>query len=326
MWIRKNEDEVRALHDEALAKIDEGDLAGAASIATQLEGIGWSGCFEIQALACRKAGDRAGALAALDRGVSLAPELWMLHQLRGNVLDELGRKDDAIAAYDRALACPETSSASVRFNRAITKLAIGDAGGALADAEHVITESPEAPFAGAALGVAVDALIVLGRFEDAVSIVDHLIGAADAGASSPAVAALHATRGRALLAASRSHDEVLAACNVAIEGGAGGKDVADVLAALALEDDRARTRFHVVLEVPLVGVLERQTLPSGVTGYFRTMQIVAVDEDEARSLATSLEPRALLTGARVHTIEHLGRAESTRSRLVSPSGRLYFGE
>lgn len=326
MWIRKNEDEVRAMHDEALAKIDEGDLAGAAVIAQQLEAIGWSGCFEIEALARRKAGDREGALAALDRGISLAPELWMLHQLRGNVLDELARKDDAIAAYDRALACPEVSIASVRFNRAITKLAVGDAGGALADAEHVITESPEAPFAGAALGVAVDALIALGREQDAVSIVDHLIGVADTGASSPAVAALHATRARALLVAGRSHDEVIAACTLAIEGGAGGKDVADVLARLTPEDEASRTRFHVVLEVSLLGVMERQTLPMGVTGYFRTMQVAASSEDEARSLATSLEPRALLAGARVHTLEVLGPDASTRSHLVSPSGRLYFGE
>jgi len=326
MWIRKNEDEVRALHDEALAKIEEGDLPGASSIARQLEAIGWSGCFEVEALACRKAGDREGALAALDRGVSLAPELWMLHQLRGNVLDEIGRKDEAIAAYDRALACPDASIASVRFNRAITRLALGDAGGALADAEHVITESPEAPFAGAALGVAVDALIALGRVEDSVSIVDHLIGAADAEASSPAVAALHATRARALLAAGRPNEAVIAACTVAIEGGAGGKEVADVLAVLAPEDDRGRTRFHVVLEVPLAGVLDRQTLPMGVTGYFRTMQLVAVDEAEARSLASSLEPRALLAGSRVHTIQPLAEDASKRSRLIAPSGRLYFGE
>jgi hypothetical protein len=73
MWIRKKEDEARAMHDEALARIEEGDLAGAEALAARLEAIGWSGCFEIQALARRKAGDRAGALAALDRGLEVAP-------------------------------------------------------------------------------------------------------------------------------------------------------------------------------------------------------------------------------------------------------------
>ncbi len=326
MWIRKNEDEVRAMHDEALAKIDEGDLAGAAALAAQLEAIGWSGCFEIEALARRKAGDRSGALAALDRGIAVAPELWMLHQLRGNVLDELGQNHDAIAAYDRALACPEVSVATVRFNRAITRLAVGDAGGALADAEHVITEAQAAPFAGAALGVAVDALVRLSRVDDAIAIVDHMIGVADSAPTNPAVAALHATRARALLAAGRPHDEVAAACTIAIEGGAGGKDVAAVLAGLAVEDESSRVRFHAVLEVSLANQVDCSALPAGVTGYFRTMQITATTEDEARSLATSLEPRALLAGARVETLEVLGPDVSRSSRLVSASGRLYFGE
>lgn len=325
MWMRKREDEARAMHDEALARIDEGDLAGAEALAQRLEAMGWSGCFEIQALARRKGGDREGALAVLDRGIEQAPELWLLHQLRGNVLDELGRANDAIAAYDAALRCDGVSAGSVRYNRAVARLRAGDPGGALADAEHVITESPEAPFAGAALAVAVDALIALGRGEDAVAIVDHAIGATGSADAARAVATLEGIRAKALLAAGRAREEVVAACTRAIEGGGGGRDVADVLAALAVEDDLPRTRFHVVIEVS-VDPANRAPLPDGATGYFRTMQVVATDEDEARALAITLEPRALLPGARVHSLTVVERDPSTRSRLVAPSGRLYFRE
>lgn len=325
MWIRKREDEARAMHDEALARIDEGDLAGAEALAQRLEAIGWSGCFEIQALARRKAGDREGALAALDRGLEAAPELWLLHQLRGNVLDELGRVRDAIEAYDAALRCEGANVASVRYNRAVASLRAGDPGGALADAEHVIIEAPEAPFAGAALGVAVDALIALDRCEDAVAIVDHAIGSIGGADATLAIATLEGTRAKAMLAAGRGREEIAAACSRAIEGGGAGKDVADVLGALAVEDARPRARFHLVIEVS-VGPEERASLPDGATGYVRTMRAIAVNEDEARALAFTLEPRALLAGARIHTLTFEAPDPGTRSRLVSPSGRLYFGE
>ena len=325
MWIRKKEDEARAMHDEALARIDEGDLAGAEALAARLEAIGWSGCFELQALARRKAGDRPGALAALDRGIELAPELWLLHQLRGNVQDELGRFEDALASYDAALACEGVTTSSVRYNRAVTRLRAGDPGGALSDAEHVITEAPEAPFAGAALGVAVDALLALGRHEDAVSIVDHAIASVVGAGAASAVAMLEGTRAKAMLAAGRAREEIEAALGRAIEGGGASKDVADVLAALAPEDELARLRFHVVIEVS-VPATERAAMPEGATGYFRTMRVIATSEDEAKTLATSLEPRTLLAGARVHTLSAEGPDASTRSRVALPSGRLYFGE
>lgn len=325
MWIRKKEDEARAMHDEALARIDEGDLAGAEALAARLEALGWSGCFEIQALARRKAGDRGGALAALDRGVEVAPELWLLHQLRGNVLDELGRFDDALASYDAALRCEGVTVSSVRYNRAVTRLRAGDPGGALADAEHVITEAPEAPFAGAALGVAVDALLALSRHDDAVSIVEHAIASVVGSGAASAIAVLEGTRAKAMLAAGRAREEIEAALGRAIEGGGASKDVADVLAALAPEDTLSRTRFHAVIEVT-VPQAERTALPEGATGYFRTMRVVATSEDEAKTLATSLEPRTLLAGTRVHTLSAEGADASTRSRVASPSGRLYFGE
>jgi len=325
MWIRKKEDEARAMHDEALARIGEGDLAGAEALAARLEAIGWSGCFEIQALARRKAGDRAGALEALDRGLEVAPELWLLHQLRGSVLDELGRSGEALAAFDAALACEGVSAGAVRYNRAVTRLRAGDPGGALADAEHVITETPEAPFAGAALGVAVDALLALRRHDDAIALVEHAISSVAGAGGEVATATLEGTRAKALLAAGRSRVDIEAACSRAIEGGGAGQEVADVLGALAPDDDLARTRFHVVIEVSLVGA-DRASLPEGVTGYFRTMRVAAASEEEAKRLATLLEPRSLLPRARVHTLAPEGDDAARRPRIVSSSGRLYFGE
>ena len=106
MWVRRKEEEAQSLHSEALARLAEGDLEGAEALGRRLEAMGWAGAFEVLALVRRKRGDLSGAIAALDEGTALAPETWSLHVLRGNLLDEAGRRDDALEAFEVALRCP----------------------------------------------------------------------------------------------------------------------------------------------------------------------------------------------------------------------------
>jgi hypothetical protein len=66
----------------------------------------------------RERGEPEAAVRTLEEAAKVAPQ-WTLAQLRGNVLDELGRKDDAVTAYDEALALPGVWAGSVRYNRAV---------------------------------------------------------------------------------------------------------------------------------------------------------------------------------------------------------------
>jgi tetratricopeptide (TPR) repeat protein len=319
MWIRKKEDEARSLHEEALARLDAGELDAAESLGRRLEAMGWTGAYEVLALARRRRGDLAGAIAALDEGTAVAPEAWLLHQLRGNLLDEAGRSEDALEAFETALACPDAWVSSVRFNRAVARLRAGDPGGALADAEHVLTEGSSPPFAGEALEIAVDALVALNRSDDAVAIVDHVLSAAEP-AGPEVVGALHGTRARALLAAGRDEREVRDACTRAIEGGSGSARVAQVLRGLLEDDGAPRRRHRVVLEVPT----GEQAGGGEAAGYLRVLSVVAADEGEARSLAASLEPVALRARSSIHEISDEGPAVGP-AHVMPLSGRIHFG-
>lgn len=61
-----------------------------------------------QAYAYEEGGDLECALRECERIIQLAPELAEAHNLRGVILDELGRKEEAIAAYREAVRLDPT--------------------------------------------------------------------------------------------------------------------------------------------------------------------------------------------------------------------------
>lgn len=69
--------------------------------------------------------DAAGALRHLDRAIELAPQNPELHLNRGMALQDLARVDDAIAAYDSALAI-DAKFTIARFHRAVASLFKGE--------------------------------------------------------------------------------------------------------------------------------------------------------------------------------------------------------
>ena len=315
MWIRSREQEVRARHDEALALLDAGDLDGAKRIAHELRALGWSGAFEVLALAMRAERDLAGAVQILDEGCALAPASFGLHELRGSMLDALGEHARAIEAYDRALECEGAWTASIHYNRSITRLRIGDAGGALVDAEQVLSGAVPPPFAIDAVRVAIDALDRLGRHEDAVSLVRTVLAETErdgaiAGRLKPMLA----------LTLSRAGDveRARAAALDAIEDGHGNAELASLMPP-PRHDERAPQRWRLVVE---------GAWPSDpkVGGFYRVVSVLAADEDEALAWARLLEPAGLRAVLRVHEItrdDGAASGEVTRG-VVGASGRVFF--
>lgn len=309
MWFAAKEDEVRRLHDEGLRCLDEDDLDGAITRGEKLVSVGWSGGFELVALGKRKKGDREGALAALLEAKEKAPGVWLLAQLRGNLLDELGRTEDAIVAYDEALAAPGAWAGSIRYNRAVALASLGRWGEALADAEDALTDSRGAPFALGAVHLATDALGKLGRHDDAVSLVDHVASVGD-----DAAADLLDLRVGVLVRAARDAETIRKACDDAIERGAARIEVAKALASFGPTSAAPRTRFRLIARGPA---------PDG-GGYFRPATVRARDEAEALALVAAIEPSAARAALEIESIEPLV-PEHGVAELLAVQGRVFFG-
>jgi tetratricopeptide (TPR) repeat protein len=301
MWFAAKEDEAKRLHDEGLRCLDEGDVDGAIERGEKLLSVGWSGGFELVALGKRKKGDREGALRALLEAKEKAPGVWLLAQLRGNLLDELGRAEEAIAAYDEALAVPGVWAGSLRYNRAVAHASLGRWGEALADAEEALADSRGAPFA---LGA-----VQLGRHDDAVSLVEHVASVGEDAAQD-----LFDLRVGVLRRAGRDEAAVRAACVQAIERGAARMEVARALASFAPGAATPRTRYRVIARGPA---------PDG-GGFFRPATVRAANEAEALDLVAALEPAAVRGALAFESIEPIA-TETGIAEILAVQGRIFFG-
>lgn len=312
MWFAATEEEVRRLSGEGLACLDARDFEGAIARGEKLLGMRWAGGFELVALGRRGKGDRQGALAALDEARKVAPGVWLFAQLRGNVLDELGRAEDAVAAYDDALAIEGAWQGSIRYNRSVTLAKLGRWGDALADAEGALEDSRGAPFTLDAVSLATEALGKLGRHDDAVSLVEHV-----ASAGEDAARELLDLRVGVLRRAGRDAAVVRAACERAIEAGGARIEVARALCALAQGEvaPAARIRFRVVVRGPA---------PGG-GGFFRPATVRAQGEVEALSLIAALEPAALRGALALESIEPLGDEHGV-AEVLHVAGRIFYAD
>lgn len=318
MWLRAKEDEVRAMHEEALDRLHQGDLAGATELAEALKALRWSGAFEVLALVARARNDLPEAVRVLEEGCVAAPEAWSLHELRGNLLDATGEHARALDAYERALRCEGAWTASILYNRAVARLRAGDAGGALADAENVLGGASAPPFALDTVRVAIDALDRLGRREDAAALVRTALAEAPEG--SPVAAQLH---GLAAIAAARLGDleRARSEAKTAIEAGHGTAELAKLLPKVK-DDGRPARALRVVVQ-------GRSRLGGERRGFLRVVSVLAADAAEALAWAALLEPEAWQDELAIDSCsDEPGPppAEGTPHGLVGASGRIHFDE
>lgn len=111
----------------------------------------------------------ATALAEVEVALELNPESAGAHELRGVILQSLGRRHEAAAALHRAAAIDERDPARL-LRAAAASFEIGDWAEALVAFERYLARDPAQPLA--LLGRA-GALVELDRFEDAEHAIAH---------------------------------------------------------------------------------------------------------------------------------------------------------
>lgn len=314
MWFAAKEEEVRRIRDAGFEALDRGDADAAIARGQELLGLRWSGGFELVALGKRAKGDHAGALLALDEAASVAPAVWSLAQLRGNVLDELGRHADAVAAYDQALGLEGAWRGSIHYNRAVANASLFRWGDALADAEAALEDARDAPFTIEAVRLATEALGHLGRHEDAIALLNHV------GAAAPEAQAVLLDLRIGVLSRSGTADPSVLAAHVeeAIEAGVAGLEVARRLHRGGASGPRQRARALLRGPAP-------QDAPSGVLGYFRPATVRAADAAEALALLSALEPGVTRSALVLEVFEPVASEEGP-AEVLHVAGRVFYGD
>jgi len=292
MWFG-DEDEASRLEAQGHRQIEAGDLGAAQRTADALLAMRWSGGFAIEALALASAGDLEAAVAGLEAGVARAPDAWALWQLLGNLRSDLGRLDDAIAAFDRALRCEGASQIAIGFNRAVVHHRADRFGEALADLEPILSlPRPPPELAERALALTLECLAAIGRAADAVDMIEAALATcADDDPRRPGLHAQHA------LALDRADDDAIArAFTAAAEAGA----IPPALAALGRrrfpdESKGPHHRYSVVVQGAAPPDVEAE-------GFLRVFDVVAASPEHALALVQRHSPGSL-TLERHETIE-----------------------
>ena len=94
------------LMKRGLAFVRESRTREALAVASELHSLRFSGGFEIEAQALAYDGLKEEAVAVLRKGLRAAPNSWLNGNLLGNYLSDLGRYEEAFAAYEETLRTP----------------------------------------------------------------------------------------------------------------------------------------------------------------------------------------------------------------------------
>lgn len=113
--------------------------------AVRLDPRDYNSWTQLSAVLLRQA-DPEAALEAAERAIVLNPEYSHAHAARGSVLDRIGRYDDAVGSFTRAIeleARNRSEYARSYNNRGQTRLRLGDYSGAVGDFKEALRVAPD---------------------------------------------------------------------------------------------------------------------------------------------------------------------------------------
>ncbi|MEM7806885.1 MAG: bacterial transcriptional activator domain-containing protein [Planctomycetota bacterium] len=158
-------EETQRLADEGFAELEDGNYDRVLEIADELEARRYSASFELRGRALAALDRTDEAIAVLQDGVAKAPAATSIWHWLGTFLSDVGRYDEAIAAFDSETQHGGEAS-SAKLNKAIVEARRGDFKASLLLLDERPTFEPEL-FAW--LTYRSDALRHLGQLEEALA-------------------------------------------------------------------------------------------------------------------------------------------------------------
>ncbi|MCS7300304.1 MAG: hypothetical protein NZ556_01940 [Fimbriimonadales bacterium] len=135
MLFRKSPEQLMEAAERALA---ERDYDKARQIAAQLLRMKHTAGFEYEARALWELHRPNDAIAALRKGVEVAPDLWTLWDYLGQYLPDTGRYAEALESLRRGMACAGAPQDSFLYNLGVVYQRMGDDETALLRRLHLL--------------------------------------------------------------------------------------------------------------------------------------------------------------------------------------------
>lgn len=305
------------LAEEGYQHLSEGNPEAALNVAAKLETLRYTATFEIAALAHAQLGDLGAAVTTLERGLKIAPGVWINWQLLGNYLSDLKRYDDAARAYDEALSCTHVDESSVRLNQAILATRQGLNEQALSYAEQVT----DPDLAIRAASVRVDALAGAGQLDEAIRLGEATLSKNDTDEAGE-VASLVASIGRARLRQGATAQQIFDLALAALDA----YDLSNrALLALIRDADNQYSatakyyRMTIDAKIPFTDPQYRQS-----QGYIVNYDVVADSLDEALTFIERMEDPVVVGNLLVDEHEVLEERSGDPKGVYKRTPRYYY--
>jgi tetratricopeptide (TPR) repeat protein len=310
------------LADKGYALINDGEFDKALAVADELRALRYTAEFEIAALAYAGKGELDRAVATLEEGVSLAPDVWLNWQLLGNYRSDLGRYAEAAEAYDRALECTEVDRSSVRLNQAVLANRVGEHARTLS----LLDDVDDPSLADRAASVRVGALFEMGRLNEAEQLANDALGRVTGSAEScdsVIFACLTADLAQIRLQRGADREQVRAFAVDALHQALADKRLLRLIREIDDERSSAAQLFRMVVHV---GAADESSWPDDTQGFYATYGVIADTGDEALGFIRSIVEPNMAARMTVEDADVLEPAPGELKGVVFASGRMYYSE
>ena len=287
------------LYDIGLRHLAADEWDDALAIAAELEEQRYSGAFELAGLAHTAKGDRDAAISTLQRGVKVAPDVWLNWQLLGNYLSDRGDYAAAKTAYDTALDCPGARLCSIHLNQAILAARVDQPDEAL----HFVELVKDPELSARAAGIRINVLVDLGRPVEALEVAEKLLSELDTDtADDELIGDVHAQLAELRLRSGVAEDDVRELLMTGLCYDQNNASILSSIRELANQTSPAAQYFRILLHGPL---RQEEDLDTNAIGFFAPFDVVADTLQEALAIIRGFEESPSLFHAGVDEYEIL---------------------
>lgn len=315
-------EDVDKLMHQAYELIDSFQCEEALAVGEKLKEIGYSGAFEVMALAHQTMGETDKAISVLNEGLEKVPHVWVLWHLLGNLLSDKGEYTEAQHAYDMALACPGVNKPWVHYNIAVL---LGRQGLYEDGLDRcLLVTGDDLRLARRTLSASL--MNSLRRHEEAIGLAEEIIAEVSAAAEPSdedmrSMATAYAELSRGLWEGRADRDGALDTARKALS-----LNKSDWLALRMLRDITARvsensTWFKIVVEGRWHEAFEGE---KDVPGFFSSYELVAESAEQCLEYIKEVEPPEVRDSLKLEQVEQLETCPGEPQGVYWRSGYAFF--